>query len=70
MKVDKYVFGMYVIAVVAILQGIAWLFNKNGAVFAFTSAVIGGVAGVILGIKLTIDKNTQTPPSKPETPTK
>lgn len=54
MTVNKYVFGMYLIGVVAVLQGIAWLLGKDGAVFAFTSAVIGAVGGILLGIKLPI----------------
>ena len=48
----KYVFAGFVIAVVGILQGVAWLMGKNGTIFAFTSLVIGGVAGAVLGISL------------------
>jgi len=48
---DKTTFAMFVISIVAILQGMAWLLGFNGAVFAFTSLVIGLSAGVILGFK-------------------
>ena len=46
---EKIHFGMFVIAVVAILQGIAWLTGRNGTIFAFTSLIIGAVTGAILG---------------------
>lgn len=48
---DKSVFAMYVIGVVAVLQGIAWMLGFNGVVFAFTSLVIGLSAGAVLGFK-------------------
>lgn len=48
---DKTKFGMFVIGVVALLQIIAWCFNFNGQVFAFTSLIIGLVTGVILDFK-------------------
>lgn len=43
---------MYVIGVVAALQGLAWITGRNGQVFAFTSLVIGAISGTILGFKL------------------
>jgi uncharacterized membrane-anchored protein len=49
---DKMHFACFVIAVVAILQGISWYLGKNGTVFALTSLVIGGIAGSIFGFKL------------------
>lgn len=49
MAIDKLKFGMYVIGIVATLQGIAWITGHNGAIFNFTSLVIGGVAGTLLG---------------------
>jgi len=49
---SKHKFAMYVIGIVALLQGCAWATGKNGQVFAFTSLVIGSVAGIILGIKV------------------
>jgi hypothetical protein len=49
MKSIKVKFGGFVIAVVAILQGVAWYCGKNGTVFAFTSFVIGGIAGAVFG---------------------
>jgi len=48
---DKTIFAMFVIAIVAILQGIAWLVGYNGAVFAFTSLIIGLASGAVLGFK-------------------
>ena len=46
---NKTTFAMFVISVVAILQGMAWVMGFNGAVFAFTSLVIGLVSGAVLG---------------------
>ena len=48
---DKYIFGMFVIGIAAALQGAAWALGKNGLVFAFTSLIIGSVAGSILGFQ-------------------
>jgi len=42
-------FGLGVIGIVAILQSLAWICGFNGQVFAFTSLVIGGISGTILG---------------------
>lgn len=49
---DKFIFGMFAIGAVTFLQIVAWLCGHNGQVFALTSAVIGGVSGVLLGIKI------------------
>ena len=46
---DRYKFGMYVIGIVTIIQGVAWVLGHNGKVFAFTSFIIGGIAGALLG---------------------
>lgn len=53
---DKYIFGMFVIAVVALLQGCAWGLGKDGNIFAFTSSIIVGVAGSILGFQYAVKK--------------
>lgn len=53
---DKQQFAAIVISVVAILQGIAWIVGINGAVWAFTSLVIGLVAGSILGFTVNVKK--------------
>ena len=50
------IFGMFVIAIVAGLQVVAWVMGFNGAVFAFTSLIIGSVAGTVLGFKLNVEK--------------
>lgn len=49
MEDKKLYFAGFVIGVVAILQGVAWLTGRNGQVFAFTSLVIGGISGAIFG---------------------
>lgn len=49
---EKMIFGMFVIAIVAIIQGMAWIIGYDGAVFAFTSLIIGAVAGSILGFNV------------------
>jgi len=51
---EKMVFGMFVIGIVAGLQVIAWIMGFNGAVFAFTSFIIGGITGALLKINLNI----------------
>ena len=53
----KMVFGMFTIAVVAGLQLYAWYSGHNGAIFAFTSAVIGLVAGSVLGFTWGLKKD-------------
>lgn len=42
---NSYLVGL-IIVVVACLQVIAWLLGQNGGVFAFTSLIIGGLAGL------------------------
>lgn len=46
---QKIKFSMFLIAVVAGLQGVAWYLGYNGQVFAFTSLIIGLTAGSVLG---------------------
>jgi len=41
---------------VTALQLYAWFSGHNGSVFALTSAVIGGIIGFSLGIKIDITK--------------
>jgi len=48
---EKTSFAIFVICVVAGLQAMAWFMGFNGAVFAFTSLIIGLTSGVILGFK-------------------
>lgn len=52
-KTIKVIFAMFVISVVAAMQGVAWYIGFNGTVFAFTSLIIGTVAGTILGFSVT-----------------
>lgn len=49
---EKIIFAMFVIAVVATMQGVAWYVGFNGTVFAFTSLIIGAIAGSVLGFSL------------------
>ena len=44
--------ALAVCCMVVVLQIVAWKMNKNGKVFAFTSAVIGGIAGAFIGLTL------------------
>ena len=53
---EKTIFAMYVIAIVAINQGIAWFLGFNGAVWAFTSLIIGLTSGAVLGFKFPSSK--------------
>jgi len=45
----KFYFGAYACTIVAAIQVTAWILGHNGAVFAFTSLIIGGIVGSILG---------------------
>lgn len=48
---EKTIFAIFVISIVAILQVVAWIMGFNGAVFAFTSLIIGLASGAVLGFK-------------------
>ncbi len=48
----KILFAMFVIGIVTALQVFAWHSGIDGTVFAFTSLVIGAVAGSVLGFSL------------------
>ena len=52
-KIDKTTFAIIVICIVAGLQALAWGLGINGAVFNFTSLIIGAIAGAILGFSYT-----------------
>lgn len=51
-KTLKAIIGMYILSIVALLQLVAWYFGFNGQVFAFTSLIIGGITGTLLGFSL------------------
>lgn len=60
---DKIMFAVYAIlmvTMVTILQIVAWDFEIDGHVFAFTSLIIGGIVGSIFGFSPVRDK-PQTP---------
>ena len=59
---EKTIFAMFVIVVVAIIQGYAWHINIDGQVFAFTSLIIGLVTGSILGFSFRPKTNVIQPP--------
>ena len=46
---DKTIVAIVAIVCVTALQVAAWVCGFNGQVFAFTSLIIGGVVGSILG---------------------
>jgi len=46
---EKIIFSMFVIGVVASRQGVACYIGCNSTVFAFTSLIIGTIAGSVLG---------------------
>ena len=46
---DKGVIGLLIIAGMIILQGVAWYFNKDGAITGLIGLVIGGIAGSLFG---------------------
>ena len=51
---DKFIFAMYVIGIVTVLQGIAWFLGINGQIWAFTSLVIGVIAGAVLKVSIDV----------------
>jgi len=53
---EKIIFAMFVIGVVAALQSVAWYIGFNGAVFAFTSLIMGTIAGSILGFSFSLNR--------------
>ncbi len=46
---EKKQFALVAICIVSAVQCFAWYGGHNGQVFAFTSLVIGGIVGSILG---------------------
>lgn len=54
--VSNKIFGMFSISIIAILQLYAWYMGHNGVIFAFSSVIIGGVVGALLGIKININE--------------
>lgn len=46
---DKIKSGLIAIGILAMLQGVAWIMNKDGAVTATTFGLIGLIAGSIFG---------------------
>jgi hypothetical protein len=48
----KYWFAAWVISIVAIMQCVSWILGLNGTTWAFSSLVIGGIVGTMLGIKI------------------
>lgn len=56
---DKTTFCAIGIVCLCILQGVAWVMNMNGTIFAFTSTIIGGLVGAVLGFEIGLKK---TPP--------
>jgi uncharacterized membrane protein len=49
---DKMKCGMIAIGVLATLQGVAWLLNKDGAITATLFGLIGLISGSIFGFSL------------------
>jgi len=58
-KTLKYIFSMFIVGIVASLQVVAWYLGLNGTVFAFTSLIIGVVAGSILGFTFNVDRSVK-----------
>lgn len=56
---DKQQFATILIILTASMQITAWIMNKNGAVWAFTSLVIGLVAGAILNLKIHVKDKSE-----------
>lgn len=53
--ISNKVFAIISVGIIAGLQFYAWYSGHNGYVFAFTSVIIGGIVGAILGIKININ---------------
>ena len=52
MMEDKMIFAVVVILCATGLQIGSWIMGFNGTVFAFTSLLIGAIAGSILGFSI------------------
>ena len=50
--ISKNVFAAICVIMVGIMQIVACALGFNGQIFAFTSALIGGITGFILGITI------------------
>lgn len=51
MTFDKLKAGLIAVAILATLQGLAWILNKDGAVTATLFGLIGLIAGSIFGFE-------------------
>jgi uncharacterized membrane-anchored protein len=51
-EITKMQGGLLAIGILAILQGIAWVCNKDGAITATTFGLIGLIAGSIFGFTI------------------
>ena len=49
---EKYAIALIIIGCMTVLQISAWIIGANGQVFAFTSLIIGGIAGSLFGFSL------------------
>jgi hypothetical protein len=49
MEIDKIKAGLIAIGILAALQGVAWICNKDGAITATTFGLIGLISGSIFG---------------------
>jgi hypothetical protein len=49
---EKDLLGLCIIIVVSIVQVVAWTLKIDGGTFAFTSLVIGTIAGSLFGFKV------------------
>lgn len=54
---EKFIFGMFTVSIVTIIQLVAWYLGYNGQVFAFTSLIIGLISGSLLGFTFNIKES-------------
>jgi len=49
---DKYIIALVIIGLCSVTQWVAWYIGVNGQVFAFTSLIIGAIAGSLFGFSI------------------
>ena len=52
---DKMLFGLISMGIVGLIQIVAFLTGHNGAVFNFTTLIIGGIVGSALGFSINLN---------------
>jgi hypothetical protein len=52
MEMDKFTFALGCIGCISIVEAAAIIYNRDGAILAALTAIIGGIAGAVLGVTI------------------